>query len=255
MHEALENKRKFTDWVKQRIEKYKFVENQDFITFHKFVKRGKDNLGTSLTEYYVTVDMAKELCMVENNEIGRKIRRYFIEVEKRYQVIINNPSNIFDFMRLALDEIEKNENKINQVKTIALKNQEEIERIKSKMDIKIQKHYCLASDIAEQLQLYSEHNIPHANLIGAIARQLGYKTSYKHFYEDEYIAIIKDLVKSEYWQVYFKPLAVKEIIEWFHKNKEAVYYEIQYIRNTKHGKKGEVKECGYKIEEISYKIK
>ncbi|EMY5895650.1 antA/AntB antirepressor family protein, partial [Campylobacter coli] len=34
-------------------------------------------------EYYVTLDMAKELCMVENNEKGRQARRYFIECEKR----------------------------------------------------------------------------------------------------------------------------------------------------------------------------
>ena len=32
--------------------------------------------------YYLTIDMSKELCMVENNETGRKIRKYFIEVEK-----------------------------------------------------------------------------------------------------------------------------------------------------------------------------
>lgn len=254
LHKKLENKRQFSDWIKQRIDKYKFIENEDFITFHKFVKRGENNLGTRLTEYYLTIGMAKELCMVENNENGRMIRKYFIETEKRYREIISNPSNVFDFMRLALEEIEKNENKIDKVKKIVLNNQIEIEKLKSIIDIKIQTNYCLASDIAEQLKVYSENKIPHSNLIGAIARQLGYKTSYKHFYEDEYIAIIKDLTKNEYWQVYFKPLAVKEIINWFHKNKKDIYYEIQYVRNTKNGKKGEIKEKGYKIENICYKI-
>ena len=38
-----------------------------------------------MKEYYLTIDMAKELCMVENNDIGRKIRKYFIEVE--YKII------------------------------------------------------------------------------------------------------------------------------------------------------------------------
>ena len=37
------------------------------------MKRGENNLGTKLTEYYLTIDMAKELCMVENNEKGRNI--------------------------------------------------------------------------------------------------------------------------------------------------------------------------------------
>jgi len=255
LHYKLGNKRKFADWIKQRIEKYNFTENEDFIRFHNFVKGDKSGFGNKSTnEYYITIDTAKELCMVENNNIGRKIRRYFIETEKRYREIISNPSNIFDFMRLALNEIERNETEIKKVKTLALNNKTEIENLKSKIDIKIQNNYCLASDIAEQLSLYSENKIPHSNLIGAIARQLGYKVSYKHYYEDEHIAIIKDISKNEYWQVYFKPKAVKEIIEWFNKNKEEIYYEIQYIKNTKNGKKGEVKERGYKIENISYKI-
>ena len=192
--------------------------------------------------------------MVENNEIGRKIRRYFIETEKRYREIINSPTNIFDFMRIALDEIEKNQNKIKEVNKIAIENKKEIQEINTKLDIKIKDNYCLASDIAEQLNLYSENNIPHSNLIGAIARQIGIKISYKHYYEDEEIAIIKDISKNEYWQVYFKPLAVEKIIKWFKENKEKIYYEIQYIRNTKKGKKGEIKEKGYKIENVCYKI-
>ena len=110
LHNALGNKRKFSDWIKQRIEHFKFVEYQDFLTFHNFVKHDqKDNLGTKTIEYYLTIDMAKELCMVENNEVGRKIRKYFIEVEKRYRSIVETPQNIFDVMHLALNQIEENE--------------------------------------------------------------------------------------------------------------------------------------------------
>ena len=219
------------------------------------MKGDKKGYGNKTTiEVYITVDMAKELCMIENNEKGRSIRRYFIEVEKRYREIINNPSNIFDFMRLALDEIEKNSNEIKEVKNIALDNKNEINNLKSMIDIKIKSNYCMASDIAEQLALYSENKIPHSNLIGAIAREIGFKISYKHYYEDEFIAIIKDISKNEYWQVYFKPKGVEAIIKWFNKNKEEIYYEIQYVKNTKTGKKGEIKERGYKIENISYKI-
>ncbi|MBQ9267857.1 MAG: antA/AntB antirepressor family protein, partial [Clostridia bacterium] len=247
LHQALKNKRQFSDWIKQRINRYKFLEKQDFFTIHKFVNRENTNLGNMSIEYYVTVDMAKELCMVENNEMGRKIRRYFIEAEKRYREIINNPSNIFDFMRLALNQIELNSKNIQDL-------QLDVQDIKSKIDVSIKNNYCLASDIAEQLNLYSENNLPHSNFIGAIARNLGYKISYKHYYEDDYIAIVKDISKNEYWQVYFKPLAVQEISNWFYKNKDEIYYEIQYVKNTKNGKKGEIKEKGYKIENVCYKI-
>ena len=246
LHKKLNNKRQFANWIKQRIDKYKFLENQDFVKLNNFVMVG--NLKRPQIDYYLTIDMAKELCMVENNETGRKIRRYFIEVEKRYREIINTPTNIFDFMRLALNQIELNSKNIENL-------QLDVNELKSKIDVKIKNNYCLASDIAEQLNLYSENKIPHSNLIGAIVRQLGYKISYKHYYEDEYIAVVKDISKNEYWQVYFKPKAVEEIQKWFNENKEEIYYEIQYVRNTKNGnKKGEIKERGYKIENVCYKV-
>ena len=119
LHKKLNNKRQFADWIKQRINKYKFLENQDFFKLHNFVMLG--NLKRPQIDYYLTIDMAKELCMVENNETGRKIRRYFIEVEKRYREIINTPTNIFDFMRLALNQI----NSLNSQKMDILKKRKD----------------------------------------------------------------------------------------------------------------------------------
>ncbi|EKH0716093.1 antA/AntB antirepressor family protein, partial [Campylobacter coli] len=73
----LEIDTKFADWIKNRISHYNFIENQDYIIEIVYTK------GRPRKEYYVTLDMAKELCMVENNEKGRQARRYFIECEKR----------------------------------------------------------------------------------------------------------------------------------------------------------------------------
>ena len=247
LHSALGSKRQFADWIKQRIKKYEFIENEDFLKHHNFVIVG--NLKRPQIDYYLTIDTAKEICMIENNETGRKIRKYFIETEKRYREIIENPSNIFDFMRLALNQIQANENRITKAET-------EIEKIKSKIDVVIKSNYCLASDIAEQLMIYSENNLPHSNFIGAIARTLGYKISYKHYYEDKYIAVVTDISKgNDYYQVYYKPKAVEEIIEWFNKNKTNIEYKIIYERNTKNGVKGEIREKGYKVEGVCYKIK
>lgn len=254
LHQVLLNRRKFSDWIKQRIKQYGFIENTEFFKHHNFVMVG--NLKRPQIDYYITLDMAKELCMVENNEIGKKLRKYFIEVEKRYRKIIETPTNIFDFMRLALNQIEENEKRINKVETITNKNDNEIQKIKSKIDVIIQKDYCLASDIAEQLGIYSENNLPHSNFIGAIARMLGMKISYKHYYEDENIAVVPDVSKgNDYYQVYYKPKAVKEIIKWFNKNKIDLEYRVIYQKNSKNGVKGEVKEQGFKIDNICYKIK
>lgn len=252
LHNIMKVGRDFTNWIKDRIKKYYFIENEDYIlTLTKIGERQ----NVIKHEYYLTIDMAKEIAMIENNEVGRKIRRYFIEVEKRYRTIVENPTNIFDFMRLALDQIEANEKEIQNVKLVSENNAKQIEEIQSQIEVTIKKDYCLASDIAEQLKVYSESGLPHSNLIGAIARQLGYKTSYKHYYEDEYIAIVPDISKgNDFWLVYYKPLAVEQMISWFNLNKEETEYTIVYQRNTKNGVKGEIKEKGFKIDNICYKI-
>ena len=81
LHSFLESKQDFSTWIKNRIEKYEFVENQDFIKLHKKMELSKT--GQVAIEYYVSVSMAKELAMVENNEKGNQARKYFIECEKK----------------------------------------------------------------------------------------------------------------------------------------------------------------------------
>lgn len=79
IHEYLEIKTPFSMWIKRAIEKYDFLENEDFTT-HKFV-----NGKATQIDYVVSFDMAKELCIVEPNEKGKETRKYFIAVEKQYQ--------------------------------------------------------------------------------------------------------------------------------------------------------------------------
>jgi len=82
------------------------------------------------------------------------------------------------------------------------------------------------------------------------------KISYKYYYEDEEIAIVPDISKgNQYYQIYYKPAAVSRITKWFEDNRKEAEYKIIYERNTKNGKKGEIKEKGFKIENICYKIK
>lgn len=81
LHSVLEVKRDFSNWIKGRISKYSFKENEDFIVF---AKSGENPLGgRNSIEYRLSVNMGKELAMVENNERGRMVRRYFIECERR----------------------------------------------------------------------------------------------------------------------------------------------------------------------------
>lgn len=77
--------RDFTTWIKGRISKYGFAENVDFSRSPVLVSGKNQGLsfgGENRTDYFLTLDMAKELCMVEKSEIGRQARRYFIEMER-----------------------------------------------------------------------------------------------------------------------------------------------------------------------------
>lgn len=80
LHEFLESKQEFANWIKNRIDKCDLIENLDYQVFDNFVK--KPNGGRPLTEYALSVDAAKELSMVEGNEKGKQARRYFIACEK-----------------------------------------------------------------------------------------------------------------------------------------------------------------------------
>ena len=77
LHAYLENGDKFADWIKARVEKYGFQQDQDFSEFTEKGTRGRPRI-----DYHLSIDMAKELSMVENNERGREARRYFIQKER-----------------------------------------------------------------------------------------------------------------------------------------------------------------------------
>ncbi|MCV6589452.1 MAG: antA/AntB antirepressor family protein [Marinobacterium sp.] len=82
LHAFLEIGKTFAAWIVRRIGQYGFEEKVDFIVcFPKRESKGRG--GHNAKEYFVTLDMAKELSMVERNAKGREARRYFIECEKQ----------------------------------------------------------------------------------------------------------------------------------------------------------------------------
>lgn len=101
MHEFLESKRQYANWIQERLENYGFEEGQDFLT--NLLKTSK---GRPKKEYYLTLDTAKEIAMVENNDQGRKVRKYFIEVEKKARQIYSVPKSFSEVLYLA-SELQK----------------------------------------------------------------------------------------------------------------------------------------------------
>lgn len=87
LHEGLKIKQDFSDWIKKQLESVDAIENDDFSRF-PFKREGNN---ATLIEYVLTVDIAKEICMVvgvsprtneETRALSKQFRKYFIECEK-----------------------------------------------------------------------------------------------------------------------------------------------------------------------------
>ncbi|ELL8383623.1 TPA: phage antirepressor Ant [Escherichia coli] len=95
LHAFLGVKKVFAAWITNRISEYEFIENQDYILLSNLGKQTSGRGGHNRKDYHLTLDTAKELAMVERNEKGRQIRRYFIECEKKLrQSLLPAPMNI-----------------------------------------------------------------------------------------------------------------------------------------------------------------
>ena len=77
LHAFLESKQEFSNWIKNRIEDYGFLDGVDFLT------NLSKTQGRPRIDYFLSLDMAKELSMVERNAKGKQARQYFIDCEKR----------------------------------------------------------------------------------------------------------------------------------------------------------------------------
>ncbi len=108
IHDYLEVKTHLSTWIQRAIEKYDFVENIDF----SILKSGNPNGGISKIDYIVTLDMAKELAMLENNPKGKATRKYFIEVEKRQNKPLTYEQIMQNALLLADKKVKELEHKI-----------------------------------------------------------------------------------------------------------------------------------------------
>lgn len=123
LHAFLEIGKKFADWITERINKYNLLENQDFVCFPILGSKGRG--GHNRKDYHLTLSVAKELSMLENNKKGREARLYFIECEKRLKQVTtpqvdlaNALENPLTIKQLLLESINQLEDLRNEVSTL-----------------------------------------------------------------------------------------------------------------------------------------
>ena len=85
LHKGLEIETQYTKWIDRMIG-YGFEENTDYITISQKRLTAQGN-QTTYTDHIMTLDMAKEISMIQRSDIGRKIRGYFIKVERQHNEI------------------------------------------------------------------------------------------------------------------------------------------------------------------------
>lgn len=109
LHEFLESKQQFTDWIKKRIEQYDFIENEDYVSFSGIYEKPQG--GRPSREYYISLDMAKELAMVENNSKGKQVRRWFIQKQKELAAIrgyrLMTSREVARMLSMSIDTVQK----------------------------------------------------------------------------------------------------------------------------------------------------
>ncbi|HEE4845157.1 TPA: phage antirepressor KilAC domain-containing protein [Klebsiella pneumoniae] len=110
LHTFLVIGRDFTNWIKGRIQQYGFVEGLDYVIVENLTspKRASAKSRQQMEhDYLISIDMGKELAMVERNEKGREARRYFINCERQSKTAANIPDTLPEALRLAADLAEK----------------------------------------------------------------------------------------------------------------------------------------------------
>lgn len=112
LHEFLEVKTSFKDWFPRMCE-YGFNESQDFNPLKNEQVRleGNRQVKRTVQDYEITLDMAKEIAMIQRSDRGKEVRQYFLELERRW----NSPEAV---MNRALEYSRK------QVKALMEENKE-----------------------------------------------------------------------------------------------------------------------------------
>ena len=112
LHAALMIETRYNDWFPRMCE-YGFVEGRDFnlLKNEQVQTEGGRTVKRKLLDHQLTIDMAKEICMIQRSEIGKQCREYFIEVEKKW----NSPEAVVARALLVANhqlELVRQQNKV-----------------------------------------------------------------------------------------------------------------------------------------------
>ena len=124
LHEFLEIGTKYKDWFRRMVE-YGFEEEIDFIRVAQ--KRATNNLKnpvTTVIDHAISIDMAKEISMIQRTEKGKEARQYFINCEKKLKEV--KKLSPMELMELQFKALKEQKEKISQVENRVYKLEEDM---------------------------------------------------------------------------------------------------------------------------------
>ena len=156
LHDFLEVGRDFTTWMKQMIG-YGFSEHADYETCSP--NSGSEiHGGQNKVDYRMTIDMAKEICMLQRTEKGKQARQYFIECEKRLKG--QKPMSQLEILAGATQALLDQQREIDRIKMANEKQEKEMKVLNSRVDT--MNGVCITGDkqqkLNQMIRLYATRN-------------------------------------------------------------------------------------------------
>lgn len=156
LHDFLEVGRDFTTWMKQMIG-YGFSEHADYETCSP--NSGSEiHGGQNKVDYRMTIDMAKEICMIQRTEKGKQARQYFIECEKRLKG--QKPMSQLEILAGATKALLDQQREIDRIKMANEKQEKEMKVLNSRVDT--MNGVCITGDkqqkLNQMIRLYATRN-------------------------------------------------------------------------------------------------
>lgn len=134
LHVFLQVRTPYTQWF-ERMTEYGFDENIDFIGLSQ--KSEKPSGGRPTQDHYLTIDMAKEISMLQRNEKGKHARQYFLELERKW----NSPEMV---MKRAMDYLNDRVDKLQTENLVLIQQNNELQPKASYYDMVLQNKSLLS---------------------------------------------------------------------------------------------------------------
>lgn len=114
LHDFLGVREQYPQWFTRMVD-YGFAENVDFISLPE--KSVKPHGGRPHVDHALTLDMAKEIAMIQRTDKGKQARQYFIRVQKSYQQQVSLPQTPDEKIHLLLENSDQVNRQVKQINT------------------------------------------------------------------------------------------------------------------------------------------